>query len=572
MRNTNRSTNELNRGMSSLKTAFVAFFSIATVRKIAQVGDSFTEINNRLKTVTNSTEELTFAFSEVERISNTTRQSISETAAIYTRFKIATEDLNLSFEEQSKLVQGIQQTFRIAGASTQEAANASIQLAQGLAAGALRGDEFNSVAEQNAVLTGLLADQLGVTRGELRELAADGLITADVVTSAIIPAFDSLNTQADQLSVKTGEAFTVLTNKLTVFLGQSESVKAFTSVLSESLLTIADNLDIIAKTIGLVTAALGGYILATKGAALATGIASAAVATFNAVLLANPLGLFVAALAAAGAAGFIFRDEIQATMVVTITEIILLIDKAIIKIKEFNSFVSSGIKASFEGLKNLVGITSDEELDRILLSLGDRGPQTSGIDTAAIKQAADDVLADLSREQEAIRTVAPPAIIPSQQAGQQDNNLNNLQEINTLFDGIDNSIVNTNESLVDLESGIENVSKVTDNLSSTISNTFTNFITGVSSAKDALSSLANDLLNIATQQFITQPLTSALGGLFGGFGGGAAASVPVPIPSPFGPGLPGFANGGSMVLGGAGGVDQNILSLNGDPISRVSRG
>jgi tape measure domain-containing protein len=575
-----RRANSFSNSVSILKRAFVGFLGVATVRKITSISDSFTEVENRLKVVTDSTEEFSASLSEVSRIANTTRQSITDTANVYSRFAIATEDLNLSFEEQSKLIQGIQQTFRIAGASTQEAANASIQLAQGLAAGALRGDEFRSVSEQNAVLTGLLADNLGVTRGALKDLAADGKITADVVINSIVPAFDDLNKQADELQLKTGEAFTLLSNQFTEVIGKSQAVQSITDGFSKSIVALADNLKTVAQSLVIVSGAIGGYVLATRGLALATATSSGVIATFNALILANPVGLLIAALAAAGTAAFVFKDEMEAGIVFAMVEVIAVIDQAIVKIKEFARFTTTGLEASFAGIKNILGITSDQEFDRRLLflkSLSEK-PTTSGINVGLIRQSANDLIEDLAREQGPPRVggglsfrapSAPPQ--PTQNFAQQ----NNLDAINEALKEIDSNIIKSDQSVVSFEDSIDGLKRTTDGFANSIADAFAGFVSGTASAKDALRGLANDLLRIATRQFITAPLSGALGSLFsgiaGGFGGGGGAPVPIPNPFRSAP-IPGFASGGSMVLGGVAGNDQNLLSLNGQPISRVSRG
>ena len=139
------------------------------------------------------------------------------------------------------------------------------------------------------------------------------------------------------------------------------------------------------------------------------------------------------------------------------------------------------------------------------------------------------------------------------------------------------------EGIPEINSDMQDVVKTTENWGDSIDNAFSNFVTGASTAKDALRSLVNSILSAVSRQ-ATSGLSSALGGILssvvgGGissvFGGGTQAAITTAQargtanPALFGPG---FNSGGGMVLGGNAGIDQNVLSLNGQPIAKTSRG
>ena len=100
----------------------------------------------------------------------------------------------------------------IAGASTQEAANAELQLSQALGSGVLRGDELNSIFEQAPNLIQNIADYLDVPIGQIREMAADGELSADVVKAAIFAAADDINGKFDEMPMTWGQIWQSMQN------------------------------------------------------------------------------------------------------------------------------------------------------------------------------------------------------------------------------------------------------------------------------------------------------------------------------------------------------------------------
>ncbi|WP_047300184.1 tape measure protein, partial [Pseudomonas lundensis] len=160
----------------------------------------------------------------------------------------------------------INKAFVVSGATAQEASNAAIQLSQGLAAGALRGEELNSVMEQGPRITRALADYLGVTNGQIRAMAAEGKITAEVVTNALLRSLSSLNEELDRMPRRFEQASTALKNNFLAAVGQVDIDPLISSVdaLATSLADpkVIDGIQSIATGIGQVVA-VGGAGLKT---------------------------------------------------------------------------------------------------------------------------------------------------------------------------------------------------------------------------------------------------------------------------------------------------------------------
>ena len=103
--------------------------------------------------------------------------------------------------------------MNVGGRSAQAQAAALTQLGQALASGVLRGDEFNSVAEQAPILMDLIAKEMGVTSNAIRDLAKDGKITADVVYNAVAKATDSLSAMSAKMPTTVSQALQVIKNE-----------------------------------------------------------------------------------------------------------------------------------------------------------------------------------------------------------------------------------------------------------------------------------------------------------------------------------------------------------------------
>lgn len=114
--------------------------------------------------------------------------------------------------ETIQFAENLNKQFKIAGASQEEMNSATLQLTQGLSAGLLRGEELNAVFESAPNLIRNIADYLGVGIGEIRELASDGQLTADVVKNAILAATDEINENFESIPMGFEDAMTMVQN------------------------------------------------------------------------------------------------------------------------------------------------------------------------------------------------------------------------------------------------------------------------------------------------------------------------------------------------------------------------
>ena len=124
------------------------------------------------------------------------------------------ESLGANQDEIAVVTAAVQQAFALAGASAQEAAGATRQLSQALASGVLRGQELNSVMEQAPLIARAIASNLDISLGTLRELAAEGQITSQVVFASILSEAENLNTAFQRSDVTFGQLARLIRNEL----------------------------------------------------------------------------------------------------------------------------------------------------------------------------------------------------------------------------------------------------------------------------------------------------------------------------------------------------------------------
>ena len=254
------------------------------VRQFARLSDTYTGIRNRLRLVTSSTDELRRVQGGLLAIANRTRTDFEAVAQLYQRTSSAVNNLGISSQRVANFVESLSQATIVSGASSIEASNAIRQLTQGLAAGALRGEEFRSVSEQLPFVLDVVSQSLGITRGAVRELAFSGQLTAQTLIEAFEDMSGEVSTQFGQLNATIGQAFTVFNNQLITFIGGTNEATGASTILAQTILLAAENIDIVALSVAAAATALG-----TVFAARAVGSAITAVRAFTVAIAANPV-------------------------------------------------------------------------------------------------------------------------------------------------------------------------------------------------------------------------------------------------------------------------------------------
>lgn len=193
------------------------------VRETVRAADTYADLRSQIRLVTDSQEELNRVYASTFQLSQDTRQDFESTVNLYARLARATEELGTSEDDLLTITRAINQSFIVSGASAQEASSAILQLSQGIGSGTLRGEELNSVLENSPRLARAIAEGLGVTIGQLRQLGADGRLTGEAVTTALLRTADTIERDFSTMQRTVGQSLQQLRNDLLDTFGRTDT-------------------------------------------------------------------------------------------------------------------------------------------------------------------------------------------------------------------------------------------------------------------------------------------------------------------------------------------------------------
>lgn len=210
------------------------------VSELIQLGDTYTQMTSRLKLVTQYTGDYVEVQQLLRNSASTSRSDLVATVDLYSQMSPALKGIGLNAAQSVGVITTINQAIALSGASSQAAQAALVQLGQGFASGALRGEELNSIMEQTPALAQAIADGLGVSRGALRKMGEEGKLTAEAVATALQKVADQVNEDFSKAPVTVGQAFGQLKNEILVYVGAADQAYGGTSALAEVIAGVAE--------------------------------------------------------------------------------------------------------------------------------------------------------------------------------------------------------------------------------------------------------------------------------------------------------------------------------------------
>lgn len=232
---------------------------LATVSAAINKVDAYTGLQNRLKLVTESQEQLNQAMGDTFAIAQKTASSWDSTAMVYQRFADNADRLGISMKQTAALTETVSKAISVSGGSAASAEAALMQFGQALASGVLRGEEFNSIAEQAPGLLKAIAMGMDTNVGSLRAMAAEGKITGDELVKALSKAKPYIDDLFNKTDFTIAQSLTQLSNEVTKFVGAAGAGSGAAAGLSAAISGLADNLGTIANI-----AVVGGVAMLTK--------------------------------------------------------------------------------------------------------------------------------------------------------------------------------------------------------------------------------------------------------------------------------------------------------------------
>ena len=292
-----RKTKEASGAAGGMQSIFMkaasAIGTSLSAKKLIELADTMTQTRARLNLITGDLEKTSALQDQIMASANRSRASYQTTADAVAKMGIMAKDAFttngvLNTDELIAFTELINKQFTIAGTSTQGVESAMLQLTQAMASGVLRGEELNSIFEQAPTIIQTIADHLGVPIGEIRAMAAEGQITADIVKNAMLGSADEINTQFEAMPYTFAQVWTMIQNILL------EAFGPLIQAIGSAAQWIYDNwstIEPILMSIGLAVLMVAGTLGVAKVATLAMTVAQKGL---NASLLANPIVWIVA--------------------------------------------------------------------------------------------------------------------------------------------------------------------------------------------------------------------------------------------------------------------------------------
>ena len=378
-------TQEANALLDTIKGAVAAYVSIQSIGKALDISDELTLTTSRLDMMNDDLQTTQELVNMVYAAAQDARGSFSDMADVVARFGNNAGDAFSSSEEVVAFADLVQKQMTIAGAGTQEAANAMLQLSQALGSGVLRGDELNSIFEQAPNLIQSIADYLDVPIGQIREMASEGELSADIVKAAIFASADEINAKFEQMPMTWGQVWQSMQNTALIAfqpvlqrlnqIANSDAFQTFVSGAIEAMATlanvilnifdlvamvggfIADNWSVISPIIYGVIAALAVYA-AYLGIVKGMEIAHAVAITAHAAAMSAKIGITAAltgSTMAATAAQMGYNGALYACPIVWIVVLVIALIAALVALCNWIAQVTG---AANSGIGIIVGALS----------------------------------------------------------------------------------------------------------------------------------------------------------------------------------------------------------------------
>ncbi|HDG9830391.1 TPA: tape measure protein [Raoultella ornithinolytica] len=409
---TTRAVNNTERSMSSLSGVAVSLAAALSVKQVSEYADAWATVNNKLANSLRPNEQLADVTERVFNITQQTRGSLDATASLYARLERATRQYGTSAGDLSKLTTIINQGFVVSGATAQEAENAIIQLSQGLASGALRGEEFNSVNEQGNRLIVALADSMGVSIGEMRNMAAQGKLTTDVVVNGLLSQGAVIGKEFANTTTTISQALQVAGNNITKFFGENSTVKTSAGIFNDAVVTASENIGLLSGALTAVAAIMGSRYVGALTMATAAKVQDTA-----------------ASIAQSKAASVAAKDaEIEAAAKLRLAEVekaaaisaLNLAEGRLATLKTTNASVAAEVQLAeaqtAEIRTQLAQIQSEKALEaqRLKAQISDQGRIATATRMAELRQAEAALTTQLARAESASQNARATAIVQAE--------------------------------------------------------------------------------------------------------------------------------------------------------------
>jgi tape measure domain-containing protein len=268
---------QADREINGLTNAIGGLLGLLAGRELIQFGDELIGLRNQLVAFSGSAVEAGNKFKMIGDIAGRSRSSLAATGDLFNKLSIAASGLGLSTDQVGQITETFTKSLKVGGATANESASAILQFSQAMGSGVLRGEEFNAVFEASSSTMMDIAAALGVPIGQMRKLAEEGRLTADVIAQALLRMNDSVESKFAKTIPTIAEGFenirTAAGIALTEIATEGNSPAAAIGSLAQSLLKLSQDIPALTATIKdlvNILAALGFAFAAFKAIGLVT--------------------------------------------------------------------------------------------------------------------------------------------------------------------------------------------------------------------------------------------------------------------------------------------------------------
>ncbi|MDD5212416.1 MAG: tape measure protein, partial [Sulfuricurvum sp.] len=312
-------SSRLDRMASSVKTLIAGYIGFNIVKSstmyFIEQADSMKLLDARLKLTSASITEYHSQQKELLQIAKETHSSLQDETNLYVKLNVPLKALHATTMQVNAVTESFTKGLKIGGAATSEASSATLQFAQAMASGVLRGDEFNSIAENSPKLMEYMAKGMGVPQTALRQMAENGELSAGRVANALLKMTSQINSDFKQMPITVGQSMTDLKTELSLTIEEFDKAHGITTTLAGDIEYVANNLDDFiryTKDATLAAGALYGGAIAVdviKDIRLAMGELTLAQYAFNTAAKLNPY--MIIATAGVGIATYLYDQKQQ---------------------------------------------------------------------------------------------------------------------------------------------------------------------------------------------------------------------------------------------------------------------
>ena len=226
----------------TLKNVIVAGIVGQGFREFSRITSLMTDLDARIRLATGSANEAAMAFSRIHEVANRTYASLESTAEIFLANATAFKDLGYSTKQQLDLMESLTNALVVSGAKGQRAETVINALAKSMMEGELKGRNWTTVLQQGGRVVQALADGLGVSIKQLKDMAAAGELTSEKVFKALTSQLQQLTAEAEAMPATLNDAFTRLGTNYKVVTKAIDDAKASSSQLVAAIVWLSDNL------------------------------------------------------------------------------------------------------------------------------------------------------------------------------------------------------------------------------------------------------------------------------------------------------------------------------------------